>query len=705
MFQVKAKENQRVYGAALIYIAAITFLISRAVIFDAVAPFGLAYFAATYRKNWRSVMIFMLGTLGVFSVFVGSVAYKYLFSYIAFSIIFSLLQRLQKEERELDRAVSAAVALFLVGFMFVAAGGFVAYDVLMLPLESVLCLISVLIMERSVPIFWGEQVTAVALEEIISAACVVGLCILGFSGVSLLTGLSLGNTLCILVIMLVAQYGAAFGTLSGIGTGFVSSIGKFPPTSAIGIYGFCGFISGIMGKFGKLGTILGFAIANAFLSIYIGGWGDGIFSVYEIALASIIFFMIPTSVMDKITQVINSAKELKMNRIEFNLAKIFKRRRKDVADVIESAVDTACAACEESSECWQREYSSTYDSIMKMKPHLEEYGEAIVPEYFAEKCANIEGLLGEVEEEYSRFSGGIEFIKDKELDIISYLGAEGVRVSEATVLKTTSGRYQAEVKARFTKGAGDCIKKIERVASEVMGRHMTVKEKDFRATNRCVVRLVESQVFEVLLGVSARAGKGQRVSGDNYVFLPEYGGKCIVALSDGMGIGTEAAAQSTITVELLEEFIKAGFDKISAIRLINSVLMLKLASETSVTIDISVIDLYTGDAEFIKIGANTSYVKRNDEVSAITANSLPAGILKDVDVETTHTELKGGEFIVLLSDGVEDELDRWVGKFLEDIEECEPGKIASGIIRKAKMREGEHSDDMTTVVLRVARKN
>lgn len=67
-------------------------------------------------------------------------------------------------------------------------------------------------------------------------------------------------------------------------------------------------------------------------------------------------------------------------------------------------------------------------------------------------------------------------------------------------------------------------------------------------------------------------------------------------------------------------------------------------------------DLYTGDCEFLKIGASTTFLKRKHWVETITSTSMPMGILQDVDYECTRKRLEEGDYIVMVSDGVMDAL-------------------------------------------------
>ncbi len=123
-------------------------------------------------------------------------------------------------------------------------------------------------------------------------------------------------------------------------------------------------------------------------------------------------------------------------------------------------------------------------------------------------------------------------------------------------------------------------------------------------------------------------------------------------ISDGMGDGPLARQESRTAVTLLEQMLRAGFDKDVTVHTINAVLALRSQGEAFATVDMALLDLYTGQAELIKIGASASYHRRGDKVDVIRATTLPAGILANIEVDTQKLALTSGDILVMLSDGV-----------------------------------------------------
>lgn len=158
----------------------------------------------------------------------------------------------------------------------------------------------------------------------------------------------------------------------------------------------------------------------------------------------------------------------------------------------------------------------------------------------------------------------------------------------------------------------------------------------------------------------------------------------------------------------MEEFLESGFDKDISIKLINSVLVLKSLDESFSTLDMCVIDLYDAYAEFIKIGAVATFIKKDKIIDTIHSTSLPVGIFNNVDMEISKRKLKENDLIVMITDGVIDsnenlvEKEKWVENILKNYKGGTPQEIANYILKKAKENSGDYvKDDMTVLVAKL----
>ena len=145
-------------------------------------------------------------------------------------------------------------------------------------------------------------------------------------------------------------------------------------------------------------------------------------------------------------------------------------------------------------------------------------------------------------------------------------------------------------------------------------------------------------------------------------------------------------------------------------RLINSALLLRRAEENYATLDICSVDLYDGQAEFIKLGAVASFICRGNRVISVYAHSLPAGILEQVRVEKNDMRLKDGDLILLLTDGITDAFggERQTAQWLEEkfLPQgfANPQDAADFILQAAQKHCQKEPDDMTVQAARFWKK-
>jgi len=212
----------------------------------------------------------------------------------------------------------------------------------------------------------------------------------------------------------------------------------------------------------------------------------------------------------------------------------------------------------------------------------------------------------------------------------------------------------------------------------------------------------EEAAYNVLMGVAMATQENEQVSGDTYSFIENGNGNLIMALSDGMGSGEKAMADSETVIDLLEKFMEAGFSKKTAAEMINGVLVARAEEENMSTLDICDVNLYTGKCELMKIGSSYTYIKRDNIVEQIAADNLPLGIFHKMDADNQERQLEDGSFVIMVSDGIVDGAgDEEV--FLEMLRQLtiqNPQDLANYILQYVLHRaKGKVQDDMTVLTL------
>ena len=268
---------------------------------------------------------------------------------------------------------------------------------------------------------------------------------------------------------------------------------------------------------------------------------------------------------------------------------------------------------------------------------------------------------------------------------------------------TPEGKYEIHVTVRSKKGQCVTTKELIKNLSAAVGRKMIPEEgeRPIIGQEYCTIVTMEGPGYHTLQGV-AKIGKGcEKISGDNFSMLELPGGKNGIILSDGMGSGEKAFQESAMVVEMLEELLTAGFPKETAIQMMNTALVMGREEIRFSTIDMSVFDLYTGKCEFVKAGASTTYIKRGEQVERISSTSLPIGVVQYLEIETTRKQLKDGDFVIMVTDGVLDSLpvgeqDLLMEMIIGGTKANNPKEMAHYILEQVLEWTGEEPlDDMT----------
>ena len=209
------------------------------------------------------------------------------------------------------------------------------------------------------------------------------------------------------------------------------------------------------------------------------------------------------------------------------------------------------------------------------------------------------------------------------------------------------------------------------------------------------------------IAVEAAAAKitaeDEPLCGDSYESFYDGRGNYVVILSDGMGQGTRAALDSTMATTLTAKLVRAGIRYSSALKMVNSSLILKSKDESLATLDILNIDLYTGRATFYKAGAAKSILLRQGKYMEVKKASLPAGILRDISFATAEGLLQEGDLLLLGSDGAFEDAPQAVKHALAQTKpEDSSAEISERIARAAKKQNATgRCDDITVIALKI----
>lgn len=401
-----------------------------------------------------------------------------------------------------------------------------------------------------------------------------------------------------------------------------------------------------------------------------------------------------------------------------------------------------CMSCEQCALCWQEEASPMYDLFYRLLHSIEQRGgaEEEVHQQLSGYCPYsdtvVEAAVGVFEKAklnlawYNRLLENRGIIAEQ-LDAMAYimedcaceykdisskegrlLGAvkyrlkeKGVAAREMRLYERRNGKLSLQMSANSKWGNCISVKELAKEVSQGLRRDMVPGKyvRSMVGKDQTFLTFEEDTLFHALQGVARLTKDGAQVSGDSFSFLELDGGECVMALSDGMGSGIRACKESEMVIELIEKFLEAGFHKETAIRMMNSAMVIQGEEGIFSTVDMAAIDLYTGICEFYKIGAAATFLKRGSQVECISSASLPAGMFHQLEIDKATRQLQDGDFIIQVTDGVLDDLhvpspEEAMQEILQTIETNNPGQMAKQILEQILLfTAGKAPDDMTVL--------
>ena len=321
-------------------------------------------------------------------------------------------------------------------------------------------------------------------------------------------------------------------------------------------------------------------------------------------------------------------------------------------------------------------------------------------EVIAEQLKEVSSVIQEITGDIYETAQGLRLEEER---VRRKLGAEHIHVKDITIFERTDKRKEIYLSATCQGRRCITTKEAAAIISDAIGTKIKVSESSKSVISREYdsFLFVSDTKFKILNGV-ARAMK-ENISGDNFSILNLESGEYMIAISDGMGTGKDASEESETVMSLLEDMIEAGFKAETAIRLINSSLVLKSDKQTFSTIDISIINLFSGMCEFIKIGAAAAFIKRDQWVETISSTTLPIGMFGNVDYDTVTKKLYEGDIIIMVTDGVldcieEENKEAFMERLIMETKSNNPQEIANRILEQTLAQSNYvPRDDMTVI--------
>ncbi len=687
------RRGEALFSAPNILLALAAFLLGRAEIFGEIAPFGAVFWLMVLREKPRQSFLVAAAVLAGRATGSSGVpaAFMLLGAMAAVWLMEGFTLRLFKRRGPL---LPATAVLVILSRFTVLLNAPQLLDAVYLSLELIIGLLAAVVMMPGIRLIdflpRSRDRPPVGSVEIPALFLIFILALFGLKDLSA-AGLSVEAAACYLTILFPAYLlGAGWGAAMGIITGTILGLGNPHFYLYTGSLSFSGFWTGLLKPYGRWGSAAGFLFTMPVLFLLAPGEMPGIY--WREGLLSLgLFLAVPELNLRRLSlQLSRMIQEGSASRSENispaitgrvrHLARLFSEislgltqlsaagpeREVERSSMLEELTNRVCRSCLYEQRCREKDQHSHYRLILDLLERSEKEGEAVLahlPAAFRERCHQPEELV--------RATNNL-----REIMAVNRFWKQKVEEGKELV----SGQLQG----------------LAEVMHELAGE---VEE------NRLSPAVGEQvPLFTLEFGLAQQAGWRQQICGDYYSLLELGVREQVIILSDGMGSGPRAAAESKATIILLERLLEAGFGKEVVLRSVNSLLQLRTGAESFATVDMALIDLVEGEVKLLKVGAVPSMIKRGKEVFSIGAPSLPLGILSRVEVESHLEVLRPGDLLVMVTDGTGDSEDRfsWPAAFLGQMEECPPQIVADRIVEEAVHRSGGRlRDDLTVVACRL----
>ncbi len=495
--------------------------------------------------------------------------------------------------------------------------------------------------------------------------------------------------------------------------------------------------AGCFRKKGKLAAAAAFLIAGSAGALIYGMPADALNLLADMSAASILFCAVPDRFLRKffpesypVGGTVSAAAVQYGERLKFAASVVADVRKSFSAaseilygkeirqDISGQVCKKVCSSCRNSAFCCENEekrienYFRAAEKILAEKgsvtvrdlhgsldicPHRELLAETFNIEFYrqtAEKrLSDASRCMMEITSEqlestekmlYALGSTGDIFpFCDEELSyaVNEIVSAAGASNAHSALFTDRNGRVYIECffEGKLIISPRELTEKLSAAADRELALPVS-----FRPERTTRMYFHEQENFAAEIGSAGASGRGS-VSGDLGAVFEDGLGNLYVMLSDGMGSGARAAAESCMTVSAAVRMIRAGLGTEAAVKLVNILLLTKSSEEYFSTIDLLAVDLFTGKAEIIKLGAAQTFIKSCGAIRTVESRTTPVGIVSPAEIERRRFHFSDGDEVVMMTDGI--------------CEECFPE------IRELMLSTGVTAQDCAERIIGIAEKN
>lgn len=510
-----------------------------------------------------------------------------------------------------------------------------------------------------------------------------------------------------------------------------------------------------------LAIILCEVVFGLFFNIYLN---FGVLSIVSIIVGEILFLLLPSKLLNNLSviycsnfdnamlrSIINRSKQnitkrmIEISNVFLEMDAVYKQMvqgvlpPKDAKDLLKNELfEKCCRDCSEKNKCTRVDgkfSTEVFNSIVDVGFEKGKINLLDIPQYLTTRCGRVNYIISTLNSllvSYKHYANMVNNMDASKILIADQLrGVSGLikilaeeinlnisfdlnlenRIKEELSYKNINCLeaivYEQNATIKHTNLIVlDCFdeQKLERVVSKVVGSKLKiVAQNDGSISGTKEVVLKTAPNYDIVFGSSACTKNGVNLSGDTHSLIKIDDGKYMVALCDGMGSGDKAHNISDLTITLIENFYKAGFDNETILNSVNRLLTLN-AEENFSALDICVLDMRKNIMDFIKLGAPFGFIKHKTETEVITSSGLPIGVLSEMQPHITKKMFSDFDIVVMVSDGIYDAFgsEEELKTFINNNQTLNPQTLADDVLDRAvDLVNGNCTDDFTCVAVRI----
>ena len=738
--------------------AAIAGFFSAAATYEGLAPFGVSFVSCIFPEYIpAAVMGAAMGYLHIFGMTV--LTLRYISAALVGAILSYILKKnLKRQLHRYFSLIASFFPLFATGILISFSITLSADEFFLYGAEAVFGAFFAWFLDKFLLINPSKRcIVRLSGTETAAVLVVFGIALMSLKNFDFYV-FSPAVMVGVYAVLTAASFGGdKFGALSGIVAGVVLGLGN-PNTFLTGGIALGGLLAGISGRQNRLINTLIFAVTVSVTAFSAEDWLTASYVFYSVGIGAVAFVLTPKKITkifrdffafsddgsflygqrnvlrcrlktaaDSMMDVTSSVKAV---------AGIYRRRSSPKEDdIYENVCNNLCVNCDGYDYCWNKNYEYTRSWIVQIAETLRYCNEPAgkeLPQRFLNTCLAPEKIMKYISFEVERYRNAmresaktgetVNIVADQFGSVSDFLNsfsetmdseedydAEktamvsdvlindlGIELAGCGVFKNSDNKIFCEIS--FSSDQKINKKQLAEVISEVLGIYTEKGIYRKLSDGTATFTLCEKTKYAVETGGCQISSDGGKWCGDTFDTFFDGKGKLYMILSDGMGTGKKAAADSVMCCSLAVTLLKAGYPLNSILRMINSAMLVRSGEESLATLDIAVFNLYNGDVEFYKAGAAQSIAMRHMKLLKIEKPSLPVGILGNVKFEKAEMNLRDGDSFILMSDGVSENAVSMWREILKDATDYKGKELADKLAKTAHMNaENDNPDDITVV--------